>query len=88
MSCCIHKKGEENEAARMRCWSLWVGGGDEGGWVGGWVDGWASYRMASSQRYLIWERVNLTPSSSSLAKMILVLGGWVGGWLNELCIHN
>ena len=31
---------------------------------------------------LMWERVNLTPSSSSLAKMILVLllGGWVGGW--------
>ena len=27
----IHRKVEENEAVRMRCWTLWVGG-----WEGGW----------------------------------------------------
>ena len=27
-------KVEENEAVRMRCWTLWGGG-----WVGGWVGG-------------------------------------------------
>ena len=52
---CMHGKVEENEAVRMRCWALWVGGLVErrsrcgldevlwikGGWVGrGEAGGW------------------------------------------------
>ena len=49
----VYRMIEEDEAVRMRCWSLWVGGWVGGGggggvnellwafygWVGGWVDG-------------------------------------------------